>query len=191
MIACGPISLTIAVGYDPAGTSTDTGTPSVVGNVAAQAVLTFRHGDGSNQPANLHPGPYTDHTGYAPANDPDNINDADQWQPLRVSDGHGGFVVQKCIAPHWGLVAPFALTSASQFRPTDPRRSHPPGRYPQQAQQEVLGYSAELTDERKVIAEYWTVLCRSRRPDTGPFLPSSSPLGTTTTTTPRSRCSSP
>ncbi len=64
-------------------------------------------------------------------------------------------MVQKCIAPHWGLVAPFALTSASQFRPTDPRRSHPPGRYPQQAQQEVLGYSAELTDERKVIAEYW------------------------------------
>jgi hypothetical protein len=156
MIACGPISLTIAVGYDPAGTSTDTGTPSVVGNVAAQAALTFRHGDGSNQLANLHPGPYTDHTGYAPENDPDNINDAD----------------------------------ASQFRPTAPRRSYPPGRYPQQAQQEVLGYSAELTDERKVIAEYWTVLCRSR-PDTGPFLPSSSPLGTTTTTTPRSRCSSP
>ncbi len=55
MIACGSISLTIAVGYDPAGTSTDTGTPSVVGNVAAQAVLTFRHGDGSNQLANLHP----------------------------------------------------------------------------------------------------------------------------------------
>jgi hypothetical protein len=88
-------------------------------------------------------------------NDPDNINDANRWQPLRVSDGHGGFVIQKYIAPHWGLVIPFALTSAAQFRPiTGPRQTHPPGKYRQQADQ-VLDYSAKLTDEQKVIAEYW------------------------------------
>ena len=147
--------LLTSLGYDPTNTSTSTSTPSGIGNVAAQAVLTFRHGDGSNQLGNLHPGPYSDYTGYAPVNDPDHINDANHWQPLRVSDGHGGSVVQKYIAPHWVLVTPFALTSASQFRPTaDPRPTHPPGHYRQQADQ-VLDYSANLTDEQKVIAEYW------------------------------------
>ena len=147
--------LLVDLGYDPADTSTNTSTPSGIGNVTAQAALTFRHGDGSNQLGDLHPGPYTDYTGYAPVNDPDHIKDANYWQPLRVSDGHGGWVVQKYIAPHWGLVIPFALTSASQFRPiADPRPTHPPGHYRQQADQ-VLDYSAELTDEQKVIAEYW------------------------------------
>ena len=36
-------------GYDPNDTSTDTTTPSGVGNVAAQAVLSYRHSDGANQ----------------------------------------------------------------------------------------------------------------------------------------------
>jgi hypothetical protein len=143
------------LGYDPADTSKNTSTPSGVGNVAAQAVLTFRHGDGSNQLGDLHPGPYSDYTGYVPVNGPDNINDANRWQPLRVSDGHGGFVVQKYIAPHWCLVIPFTLTSAAQFRPiTGPHQTHPPGKYRQQADQ-VLDYSANLTDKQKVIAEYW------------------------------------
>ncbi len=148
-------NLLASLGYDPADTSKNTSTPSGVGNVAAQAVLTFRHGDGSNQLGDLHPGPYSDYTGYVPVNDPDNINDANRWQPLRVSDGHGGFVVQKYIAPHWCLVIPFALTSAAQFRPiTGPHQTHPPGKYRQQADQ-VLDYSANLTDKQKVIAEYW------------------------------------
>ncbi len=147
--------LLASLGYDPTNTSTGTSTPSGIGNVAAQAVLAFRHGDGSNQVGDLHPGSYSDYTGYAPVNDPDHINDANHWQPLRVSDGHGGSVVQKYIAPHWGLVIPFALTSAAQFRPTaDPHPTHPPGHYRKQADQ-VLDYSANLTDEQKVIAEYW------------------------------------
>lgn len=147
--------LLTSLGYDPADTSKNTSTPSGIGNVAAQAVLTFRHGDGSNQLGDLHPGPYTDYTRYAPVNDPDHINDANHWQPLRVPDGHGNFVVQKYIAPHWGLVIPFALTSASQFRPsTAPHQTHPPGKYRQQADQ-ILDYSAKLTDKEKAIAEYW------------------------------------
>lgn len=148
-------NLLTSLGYDPADTSTSTSTPSGIGNLAAQAVLGFRHGDGSNQLGDLRPGPYSDYTGYAPVNDPHHINDANHWQPLRVSDGHGGFVVQKYIAPHWNLVTPFALTSPSQFRPSaGPRQTHPPGKYRQQADQ-VLDYSAKLTDKQKVIAEYW------------------------------------
>ena len=107
-----------SLGYDPTNTSTNTSTPSGIGNLAAQAVLGFRHGDGSNQLGDLHAGPYSDYPGYAPVNDPDHINDANHWQPLRIPDEQGNFVVQKYIAPHWGLVTPFALTSPSQFRPS-------------------------------------------------------------------------
>jgi hypothetical protein len=36
------------LGYDPGDFSTDTSTPTGVGNVAARAVLDFRHRDGAN-----------------------------------------------------------------------------------------------------------------------------------------------
>ena len=87
-------------GFDPTDHSTDTHTASGVGNVACQAVLDFRHHDGSNQLADLAPGPYADYTGYLAVNDPDHINDPNRWQPLRVSNGQGGVVIQKFIAPH-------------------------------------------------------------------------------------------
>ena len=41
------------LGYDPTDHSTDTHSPSGVGNVACQAVLDFRHHDGSNQLGDL------------------------------------------------------------------------------------------------------------------------------------------
>lgn len=138
-----------SLGYDPANGSTDLSTPSGVGNRAAQAVIDFRHGDGSNQLNG-----YADTSGYVPVNDPDHINDPNRWQPLRVSDGHGGFVVQKYIAPHWGGVVPFALSSGDQFRPTDGPATVDERLYEKQAK-EVLDYSAELDDKQKVIAEYW------------------------------------
>ncbi|MDP2384609.1 MAG: vanadium-dependent haloperoxidase [Nitrospirota bacterium] len=143
------------MGFDPTDRSTDTHTASGVGNVACQAVLAFRHHDGSNQLGDLAPGPYADYTGYVPVNDPDHINDPNRWQPLRISNGQGGFVTQKFIAPHWGKVVPFALRSADQFSPKDPNF------YPQESAQylkqakQVLAYSANLTDREKVIAEYW------------------------------------
>ncbi len=146
--------LMTSLGYDPANTLTGTSTPSGIGNLAAQAVIAFRHGDGSNQLSDLHTGAYSDYTGYVPVNDPDHINDPNHWQPLRVSDGHGGFVTQQYIAPHWGLVTPFALSSGAQFRPLDGPQTFPSGGYLEQALH-VLDYSANLTDTQKVIAEYW------------------------------------
>ncbi|WP_413935888.1 vanadium-dependent haloperoxidase [Nitrospira sp. BLG_1] len=143
------------LGYDSTDTSTNVSTPSGVGNVACQAVLDYRHQDGSNQLGDLHPGPYTDYTNYVSVNDPDHINDPNRWQPLRVSDGHGGFVIQKFITPHWGHVIPFALKQPDQFAPKDPNfYPKDAAQYLKQAQQ-VLDYSANLTDRQKVIAEYW------------------------------------
>jgi hypothetical protein len=145
--------LMTSLGYNPADRSTNIETPTGIGNVAAQAVLDFRHHDGSNQLGDLHPGAYSDYTGYQPVNTPDELKDVNHWQPLLVPDGEGGFVVQQFLTPQWGRVIPFALTSGSQLR------SAPPARYPseaflQQAKQ-VLNISAHLTDRQKVIAEYW------------------------------------
>jgi hypothetical protein len=117
-------------------------------------VIAFRHHDGANQLGDLHAGAYSDYTGYVPVNDPDHINDPNRWQPLRFSDGHGGTVTPGFLAPHWGRVVPFALTSGSQFRPPEVPNLYPFGGYRVEVEQ-ILHYSARLTDTQKAIAEYW------------------------------------
>jgi hypothetical protein len=136
-------------GYDPNDTTNNVATPSGVGNVAAKAVLDFRHQDGANQLGDRSPGAYSDYTGYRPVNTPDQINDANRWQPLRLPNGS----VQTFIAPHWQNVITFALTSASQFRPAAPAQV---GAAAYQAQaQEIIDLTANLDDRQKSIAEYW------------------------------------
>jgi len=147
-------ALMTGLGYDPADTTTDPTTPAGVGNVAAAAVLAVRHGDGSNQLGDLHPGAYSDYTGYAPVNMPDTLVDPSRWQPLRLPDGQGGAVVQQFVTPQWGRVVPFALASGDQLRPSAGPATYPSDAYVDQARQ-IVRYSAGLTDHHKVIAEYW------------------------------------
>lgn len=140
-------SLMQSLGFDPNNTTTDITTQAGVGNVAAQAVISYRHGDGSNQLNG-----YADTTGYVPVNMPTQINDPTKWQPLLV-----GGKQQKYTTPHWGTVTPFALTSGSQFRPTTGPAldySNPNGTYVSQANT-ILQYSAQLSDTTKTIADYW------------------------------------
>jgi len=144
------------LGLDPENNSTDTTTPAGIGKVSAQALLDFRHDDGSNQLGDLNDGdPYSDYTGYEPVNPPQGqeIVDPNRWQPLleplRDPDG----IVQQFLTPHWGQVTPFGLESGDQFRPPAPPefgseeylRLH----------EEVVEISANLNDERKIIAEFW------------------------------------
>jgi uncharacterized protein DUF6851/vanadium-dependent haloperoxidase-like protein len=149
-------------GYDPDDNSTDPATASGLGTICAKAVTDFRHGDGANQLGDLHPGPYTDYTGYVPVNTVDRINDPNRWQPLEFCDGKGGFVSPAYVAPHWGHVVPFALTSWDQFRLEGPKQ-YPEGRYHAQAE-EILQLNAHITDEQKMIAEYWADGPRSELP---------------------------
>jgi len=137
------------LGYDPDGIGGE-GSPSAVGMLAATAVLAFRHGDGSNQLGDLAPGAYADWSGYRPVNRPERLVDPNRWQPLRQPDG----TVQRFLAPHWGLVAPFGLHVGWELRPRRGPRRHPGPGYRRQAEQ-VLTDSADLTDEHKAIAEYW------------------------------------
>ena len=145
-------ALMLGLGYDPANTTTDTATPAGVGNVAAEALLSFRHDDGSNQLNG-----YQDYTGYVPVNPPmdpsvpggvDDLVDPAKWQPL-LHDGQ----VQRWIVPHWRYVTPFALTSAEQFMPPPPAPVQS-GEFRRQVQ-ELINVQARLTDRQKVIAEYW------------------------------------
>jgi hypothetical protein len=144
------------LGLDPANTTQDVTTPAGIGNVAAAALLSFRHGDGSNQLGTLGPTglPYSDYTGYVPANSPDAVVDPNRWQPLRHPNRAGTTIVeQRCVGPHWHLVTPFALRSSDHFRPPPPKL-FPHGLSRQQAE-ELIRLSAGLGDREKVIAEYW------------------------------------
>lgn len=144
------------LGFDPSNASLDPATPAGIGNLAAAALLAFRHGDGANQHGTLgpHGTPYSDYTGYAPANTPDEVRDPNAWQPLRYVGRDGtSMLSQSYLGAHWHLVRPFALRRASQFRPPPPAR-FPHRRYLRQAE-EVVRLSATLGDREKVIAEYW------------------------------------
>jgi hypothetical protein len=143
------------LGLDPGNTSQDISTPTGLGNVAAAAVLEFRHRDGANQLGDLGPSglPYSDYTGYQPVNTPDDVIDLNRWQPLRHPDRTGALIEQRFLAPHWDRVTPFALASADQLRPPPPEL-HPHGRYRQQAE-ELIRMSASLTDREKMVVEYW------------------------------------
>src|SRR5260370_5412451 len=141
------------LGYDPGDNSEDPATPAGIGNIAAAEMIKACHHDGSNQIGDLEPGPYEDYTAYAPVNGPDRINDPDRWQPLRVID-HGDLMIQRYVAPFWGRVAPFAVTSGEQFRPSPPY-SYEKDReqYAKQAL-DLIDISAHLTERQKVIADY-------------------------------------
>ena len=146
------------LGYDVTDVSTDTSTPSGIGNTVAAALITFRHSDGSNQLGDMPGGTagvaYSDYTGYAPLNSPSVINNPNHWQPLSVSNGTGGFTVQKYVGPQWGMVTPFALSSGSQFRTGVVLPQFGSAEYLAQAQQ-IIDISANLTDIQKLLTEYW------------------------------------
>ena len=145
-------------GLDYRVDGSDTSTAATVGTLAAQAVLDYRHNDGSNQ-ANG----YADTSGYVPVNSWDQVLSPDHWQPLCVplrAPGTSDCPAQQRFAtPHWRNVTPFALTSADQFRPdhgpaVTVLKGKPSDAFRKEVDQQ-LRYSAGLTDLQKVIAEYW------------------------------------
>lgn len=147
------------LGYPTTGSTT----ASDVGVRACTAVLDYRHRDGSNQLGELGGEAYSDYTGYKPANRPMRIDkpmapgtvrDPNRWQPL-VFDNDHDFVTQTNVGPHWRNVKSFAMQSWDQFTGTlsEPAR-YGSDRYLRQAE-EIVDYSANLTDEQKVITEFW------------------------------------
>jgi hypothetical protein len=167
-------SLIRELGYDPAITALAPTTPAGVGNAAAAAVLAFRRNDGANQSGTLSGGaPYSDYTHYTSLNaaSPVPINTAgivnvNRWQPLQYTDAGGALVTQGFLAPFWGNVRGFALTSGDQFRSVvskyGPLTTADPDFITQA--REIVDLSANLTDREKMIAEYWADGPRSETP---------------------------
>jgi PAP2 superfamily len=155
------------LGYDPNDSSADIETPAGIGNVACAAVLEFRHHDQSNQLGDLAQGPYSDWTHFRPINMPSPFPmrlpsihpiDMNHWQPLIYVGATGDFTTQMFAAAQWGHVTPFAMSSGDEFR--DAVKSQPPAlygsdEYRSQAE-ELVKLSAGLTDEQKMMAEYWS-----------------------------------
>ena len=144
-------------------TTTTPDTPAGMGNLAAAAVLTYRHDDGANQLGDRHPGAYSDYTNYQPVNSPTEVKDLNHWQPIATTNGSsqggcipgaGSLTVQTYVGPHWGLVIPFALDDGEAIVPSKPPAHYPSPEFSQQVQ-EVIDISANLTDRQKAISEYW------------------------------------
>ena len=162
-------------GFDAADQSTDTSTPTGIGNIAAQAVLDLHHRDGANQlgdePGGVAGVSYSDYTGYVAANEPMDIRvpfnpatvrDPSAWQPLRFVDGTGTLVTPGFVGAQWQYVKTFAVPPGSLRSTAGPARFGSP-EYVAQAR-ELVEISAALTDEQKMIAEYWADGPRSELP---------------------------
>jgi hypothetical protein len=155
------------LGYDPGDRSTNGSDAAGVGNLAAQAVLEFRHRDGANQlgdePGGLPGVPYSDYTGFQPSNAPmdltaefdaTTVHDPDHWQPLRYRDGSGELVTPRFVGAQWLHVTPFALSQPAALRSSVGPARYGSTEYAAQAEA-LIDLSARLTDEQKMIAEYW------------------------------------
>jgi len=158
------IPLMKQLGYDPSDDSTDIETPTGIGNVACAAVLEFRHHDKSNQLGDLAQGSYSDWTGYAPVNTPSPVparaapSDPNHWQPLAYVNSAGDLMTQRFVGAQWGDVTPFAMSKGDEYRWLVRRfgpATYGSREYQQQAE-ELVAISASLTDEQKMISEYWS-----------------------------------
>jgi hypothetical protein len=145
------------LGFDPDVDTTDTTTAAGIGNVAAAAVLAYRERDGSNWDGR-EPGcdgtPYSDYTGYRPVNPPDRIVDPDRWQPIPFTRPDGTKFTPGFLTPHWHLMKPFALDSASQFRAEPPPTTKTADAELRRQTEIVLELNCELTPEDKAIVEF-------------------------------------
>lgn len=166
------IPLMKQLGYDPSDGSTDIETPTGIGNVACAAVLEFRHHDKSNQLGDLAQGPYSDWTGYTAVNTPSPVparpapTDPNHWQPLTYVNSTGDLMTQRFVGAQWCDVTPFAMSKGDEYRSLGQLPG--PAKYGskeyQEQAQELVDISAELTDQQKTIAEYWSDGPNSEQP---------------------------
>jgi len=150
-----------SVGLYPVSSSTDTSTPEGLGNVAAQGVLIGRINDGMNtlgydDGRTFNPEPFSDYTGYKPVNDAYTLRDPSRWQPDIQRKGLGLYKIQKFVTPQYALVEPYSYDDpANHFIPPPVNSNHRrKADYKQQAD-EVLLASANLTEEQKLMAEFF------------------------------------
>ncbi len=142
-------------GYDPDDNTRDTSKPQGVGNVAAAAVIEYRHHDGANQLGDeigSNGKPYSDYTFYHPVNPWNKIIDADCWQPIEFTLADNKKVTPGFLTPHWYRVKSFGLERNDMFRPGPPPKVG--SEQLKKEIDEVLMYNSSLTLEQKAIVEF-------------------------------------
>jgi hypothetical protein len=142
-------------GLDPEDNTTDLSKPQGVGNVAAAAVIEYRHEDGANQLGDelgSNGKPYSDYTFYRPINPVDKIIDPDCWQPIEFTLADNKKATPGFLTPHWYRVKPFALERSDQFRPAPPPKVG--SEQLKKEVDEVLAFNGNLTLEQKAIVEF-------------------------------------
>lgn len=151
-------------GLDPDNKSMDLTTPAGIGNYAAQAVLDARARDGLNRDGDetgrkYNRKMYEDYTGYEPVNSPFELKDPSRWQPKVITKGNGLFQIQKYVTPQWGLTKPYSFPrkDLKKYRVPEPTNSdYKKNRAGYKAQaDEVLAASANLTDQKKMLVEFF------------------------------------
>jgi len=143
------------LGLDPMNESLDPTTPEGIGNLAANAIIEVRRGDGSNQygeEEGSNGEPYYNYVGYQPINSADKNLDPNRWQPKYFSDGKGGQYAPGCLTPFWDKVKPIALKSGDQFRPGPPPMIG--SEQLEKEVQEVIELQVNLTDYQKALVEF-------------------------------------
>lgn len=145
------------LGFDPAVESKDATNPVGIGCLAAQAVIDYRRADGANQFGDEAGGdgtPYADYTFYSPVNPPDRVLDPDRWQPITFTNPDGSKITPGFLTPHWYRVRPFAMESASQFRPGPPPKTTTDDKKLREQTDLVLSYNVNLTNREKAEVEF-------------------------------------
>ena len=175
------------LGYQPVPVGEDT--PSQIGAFIADVVLRYRLGDGSEQARHYHepdggagyeqyePGPDAGYGSWEPLLVPTGAAVDDAGTPIVDPYDAATFEGQRFITPHWFLVEPYALTSADELRPAPPPYPDLDESYVDASgvettsaqafvdqMAEVVEIGAALTDEHKIIAEYWADGPRSESP---------------------------
>jgi hypothetical protein len=179
------VLMTSGLGYDPNEVDHTTpgvvDTPAEVGNAAANAVINFRHGDGSNQLGDDPNGTlgtrYSDTTHYS--SEPNHWDSAPlpaprHWQPLCVLTPAGvnawnannslplltppsctapNYTIQKPLTPQWENVKPFGPLDPTTHYPSQFQLAGPPNDATDVST--ALSDTANLTDASKAKAEYW------------------------------------
>jgi hypothetical protein len=104
----------------------------------------------------FNPIPYADYTGYQPVNTPYRLRKPGRWQPDIQRKGLGLYRSQVFVTPQYALVEPYSFFDAEAFGVPAPLASF---RFRSQAYidqvNEVLEASANLTEEQKLLAEFY------------------------------------
>lgn len=160
--------MAVELGADPDDTSGldlscdqvhDLESPAAIGNLAAKCVIEGREHDGFNHFGYETAGVFmADTTGYTTVNTGYELVDPSRWQPLIVPLGNlqGKFGVQHFVTPQYANTEPYSDIDPREFRVPPPTSSNHTDvdLYKAQAD-EVLEQTAHLTDQEKVLVEFF------------------------------------